>query len=115
MLEISHADIGDDVVVVTLNGSILRGAESEEIERIVAELLQQGRRKIIFDLSSVRRLDSVGIGRFICSFNEVERAGGRLAMAGATGHVRDVFHVTRLDTIMRFHSDVPAARAAIVG
>ena len=37
------------------------------------------------------------------------KIGGKMRLAGATGAVRDSFHVTRLDTVFSFYASVDAA------
>ncbi len=112
-LEIQHREIDGGIVVITVAGRIMLGDESTRIESLVAELLAQGHRKIVFDLAGVTHIDSTGIGRFIASLNKVFQAGGTMHMAAATGAVRDSFHVTRLDTVFKFFPDVESACAAL--
>ena len=88
------------------------GPEGQEVERAVADLLGQGYRRIILDLSGITHIDSTGIGRCIASLNRIMQAGAKLHMAGATGSVRESFRVTRLDRVFKFFIDVPAAEAA---
>jgi len=90
----------------------MRGPEGERIEAVLNDLLVDGRRRIIFDLAGVKRIDSTGIGRFIYSLNKVEETGGKMWMAGAQGYVRECFRVTRLDTIFQFCETVDEALAA---
>jgi len=87
----------------------MRGPESAQIESLTAGLLERGYRRLIFDLSAVKRIDSTGIGRFISALNSVQQAGADLRMASGPGYVRDCFRVTRLDTIFRFYPDVETA------
>ncbi|MCE5310530.1 MAG: STAS domain-containing protein [Acidobacteriales bacterium] len=112
-LEIQHREIDGGIVVITVAGRIMLGDESTRIESLVAELLAQGHRKIVFDLAGVTHIDSTGIGRFIASLNKVFQAGGKMHMAAATGAVRDSFHVTRLDTVFKFFPDLESACAAL--
>ncbi len=112
-LRIETAELGPEIVIVKLAGSVMRGPESQEIETLVPRLLGEGRRGIVFDLSEVKRIDSTGIGRFIFSLNKVSAAGARMAMAGAEGYVRDVFRVTRLDTVFRFYPTAHDAAEAL--
>jgi anti-sigma B factor antagonist len=112
-LRIETAELEPGIVVIKLAGSVMRGPESKEIESLVPQFLAAGRRNVIFDLSEVKRLDSTGIGRFIFSLNKVSAAGDRLAMAGAEGYVRDVFRVTRLDTVFRFYPTAQSAAEAL--
>lgn len=85
------------------------GAESAGIQTLVEELIKQGRRNLIFDLSGVTHIDSTGIGRFIDGFNRIHEIGGTLRMAASSGTVRDSFRVTRLDTIFPFYESVAKA------
>ncbi len=109
VMEISHKDAAPGVAVVTLAGRIMMGSQSEEIVTLVEELLRQGKRIIVFDLSGVTSIDSTGIGRFISSFNKIAAAGGEMRMAGATGHLFDAFHVSLLDTVFPFYESVEEA------
>lgn len=104
---------GPDTAVVVVSGRVMLGPQSQQIETEVRSLLEEGRRKIIFDLSGVTHIDSTGIGRFIAALNAAMRAGGKLAIAGAGGQVREGFRLTRLDTIFPFFETVDAARAAL--
>jgi anti-sigma B factor antagonist len=108
-LLIEHRDVKPGVVVIALAGRVMLGAESVQIETLVQELLKQGRRHFIFDLSGVTHIDSTGIGRFISGLNMTLREGGSLRMAGAAGQVRDSFRVTRLDTVFKFYPDAESA------
>lgn len=108
---IGRQDLGGDAVAVELSGRILMGPESEAIETLTADLLKEGKRTIVFDLSGVTGLDSTGIGRFIASYNQVAAAGGEVRMAGASQRLLHVFHINRLDTVFSFYPTVPEAAA----
>jgi anti-sigma B factor antagonist len=112
-LEIQQHETEAGIVIIAVAGRIMLGDESTRIETLVAELLKQGRRKLVFDLAGVTHIDSTGIGRFIASLNRVFQAGGKMHMAAATHTVRDSFHVTRLDTVFKFFPDVESACAAL--
>lgn len=108
-MEIRHYEIAPGTVVVQIAGNVMMGSESEQITTLVSDLLREGKRTIIFDISGVTRIDSTGIGRFISSYNQVAAAGGEMRMAGAPGFVFRAFHVSRLDTVFRFYSTVDEA------
>jgi len=109
MLEITHSEIAPDTAVIGLTGKVMMGADSEPIVNLVDRFLAEGKRTIIFDLTGVTRMDSTGVGRFIYSFNRIANAGGTMRMAGATGHIFDIFHVSLLDTVIPFFESVEAA------
>ena len=112
MLEITHSEIGPGTAVVTLTGKVMMGADSEPIVTLVDRFLAEGKRVVIFDVSGVTRMDSTGVGRFIYSFNRITNAGATMRMAGATGHIFDIFHVSLLDTVIPFFPSLEAAESA---
>jgi stage II sporulation protein AA (anti-sigma F factor antagonist) len=109
MLEITHSELAPETAVISLTGKVMMGADSEPIATLVDKFLSDGKRVIIFDLSGVTRMDSTGVGRFIYSFNRIGNAGGSMRMAGATGHIFDIFHVSLLDTVIPFFPTLEAA------
>ena|SRR5437016_2879904 len=111
MLEITHTEIPPDTVVVKLNGKVMMGVDSEPIATLVDGCLAAGKKRIIFDVSGVTRMDSTGVGRFIYSFNKISAAGGVMRMAGATGHIFNIFHVSLLDTVIPFFGSLEEAQA----
>jgi anti-anti-sigma factor len=112
LMEINHRETAPGVVVIALSGRVMLGTESEQIVTLVKGLLCHGTSTIIFDLAGVRSLDSTGIGRFIASYNVIVASGGKMRMAGATGHVLDVFRVARLDLVFPFYATVEGAASA---
>ena len=108
-MRISHRETDSGVTVIEVTGRVMLGDASQRIETVLDELLAEGKRNFVFELSGVRYMDSTGIGRFIAALNKVMQAGGKLRMAGATGVVREGFRVTRLDTVFQFYPDVDSA------
>ena len=108
-LEIVQKEIAPDTVAISLSGKLMMGPAGEEIPGMVEQLLKQGKRNIIFDLSGITVIDSTGIGRFIASYNKITAAGGEMRMAGATGHLLHSFKVSLLDQVFPFYPTVEDA------
>jgi anti-sigma B factor antagonist len=99
-LSIRHQETDSTSAVVILNGRLLLGAPCQELERMIADLLGGGCRQITFDIAGLSHIDSTGIGRFIDAYSKLRAAGGTMHIKGAMGAVRDMFRVTRLDTVL---------------
>jgi anti-anti-sigma factor len=112
-LNIEHRELAPAAALVSLSGRLMLGPEGQELERLVAVLIEKGYRKFVFDMSGVSHIDSTGIGRCIASLNKIMQAGGKLHMAAAAGQVREGFRVTRLDRVFRFFEDVGGAQSAL--
>jgi anti-anti-sigma factor len=111
MLEITHTETAPGTVVIKLTGKVMMGADSEPIVSLVDSSIATGKKIVIFDVSGVTRMDSTGVGRFIYSFNKLSGAGATMRMAGATGHIFDIFHVSLLDTVIPFFPTLEEAQA----
>jgi len=111
-MTICQQNLGEGVVAVILSGRVILGTISEQIVTVTERLLREGNRTIIFDLSGVTGIDSTGIGRFISSYDKIVAVRGQMRMAGATGHLFDVFHVSQLDRVFPFYATLADAVAA---
>lgn len=108
-LNIEHSEPDAETSVIRLAGKLLLGSGCLELEALINAQLEAGRRHLIFDLSRVSHIDSTGMGRFIDAYNRMQDSGGKIGLAGASGSVRDMFHVTRLDTVFSFYDTVSDA------
>jgi anti-sigma B factor antagonist len=108
-LAVEKQDVNGSTSIITLRGKLMLGPDAAQLESLVPELVKNGRKNLVFDLSGVTHIDSTGIGRFIDAYSRLLPVGGQVRMAGATGAVRDSFRVTRLDTVFKFYPTVEAA------
>jgi anti-anti-sigma factor len=108
-LTISHQGLTENVAVVSLSGRATLGSLSEELVTVTERFLKEGRRIIILDLAGVTAIDSTGIGLVISTYNKIIGAQGQIRIAGAAGHLLDVFHVSRLDTVFPLYTTVEDA------
>jgi anti-anti-sigma factor len=99
---IEHKEQSPQTALITVNGRLLLGPGCQEMERTITDLLERGYLNLTFDVGGVTHIDSTGMGRFIDAYNRLQPIGGTVHVVGAKGPVRDMFHVTRLDTIFRF-------------
>jgi anti-sigma B factor antagonist len=109
LLQIETKRIAPDITLLELVGKISLGRESQRIETLVQDLLRQNERKIIFDVSRVDHMDSTGIGVLAYCFGTLNRCGGELRVAGASGKVLHLLQITHLDHVLPLVSSVEAA------
>ena len=113
-LSIEHKQVAPATRVVAISGNLLLGPGCLELEALVPQLMADGARNLVFDLSKMTRIDSTGIGRFIDTYGRLRQSGGQMRMAGAEGTVRDAFRLTRLDTVFSFYPTVEEACAGLL-
>jgi anti-anti-sigma factor len=92
---------GDRTAVQFAPRTSLTDANVEELARELTGLVDgRDRPNLAFDLAGVEFLGSVGLSQFIGLNRKVRAAGGRLKLVNLKPAVRQVFAVTRLDTIL---------------
>ena len=98
-----------DVTVVELTGHLNLGNELMSLEAAVKRLIQDGARKLVIDVTKLEYIDSAGIGMLVGCNGQMDRAGGKMRVAGADGAVSKAFGVVHMDRIMALDADVDSA------
>ena len=111
LLRIETRRVEPDIMVLEFTGKITMGPGSKSTEEAVLELLRHNETKFIFDLSAVEYVDSMGMGSIAYCFAKVMRAEGGFRVAGTSDRVRQLFKITRMDTVLSFYPTVAAACA----
>lgn len=94
-LAVSHRDAGHGVCVVTPAGEIDL-ATAPRLKSSLVVLLEEGFNHFVLDLSTVRYLDSTGLG-ILVGFARRLPDGGRVVLAQAPGSVVSLLELTGLD------------------
>jgi anti-sigma B factor antagonist len=94
-----------DVTVVDVSGRITLGEGSSALRDVLRELITQGDKKILLNLSDVSYIDSSGIGELVSGFTSVSNAGGTLKLLGLTKRVKDLLQITKLYTVFDVHEE----------
>ena len=111
ILTIDRKQIPPDIAVLEMNGRIVLGNTSRDVELKLAEVIAAQMKKIIFDVSGITMLDSTGIGILVVCQGKIGKSGGKLHIAGASGLVEDILKVTNVDKILHMFPTVNEAAA----
>ena len=95
-----------DVTVVELTGHLNLGNELMSLEAAVRRLIAEGARKLVIDVTKLDYIDSAGIGMLVGCNGQIDRAGGKMRVAGAQGTVARAFEVVHMDRITSLDPDV---------
>jgi len=108
-IETKQLDSG--IAVVTVSGRLVLGREEERLEAVTGELLKEGQKKFVFDISALDYADSSGIGTLVACLTHIKKAGGDLRMAGANARMLRLFQMTGVESLMSLYPNVTAAAA----
>jgi anti-anti-sigma factor len=108
-LPLQVAEEDGRVVVRFPAGTTLSEANAEEFARELLALAEgKSHLHLLVDLGGVAMLTSMILAKFIALNGKVRASGGRLTLSNPTPIVRQVFRVTRLDTILEVANPIPA-------
>jgi anti-sigma B factor antagonist len=77
---------GDTIVAATL----------PELRLTMRDIVGEGVRDLVIDLSGIRMVDSSGIGLLIATYNSMRKLGGRLAVVNASNELLELFRSMRM-------------------
>ena len=97
------------MTVVELTGHLNLGNELMTVEAAVKRAIDEGARKLVIDVTKLEYIDSAGIGMLVACNGQIERAGGKMRVAGAQGTVAKAFEVVHMDRITSLDADLDAA------
>lgn len=106
----------DGVVIFKPAGRMtMDGSGSEELlKNGIDRALREGHRRFVVDGADVTYIDSAGIGEMARAYTRVVASGGRLVFAVPDGHhIRNRFHLTKLDQQLTSYATVDEAIRAL--
>jgi len=111
MTEIKLAvDRRDGVAVIHTDGYI-NNQGGEEIARLAYQLLDEGYKKLLLNLSQTKIVNSIGISILIEVIEKMIEIEGRLAFCNLTPTIDKTFHIMGLSQYTTIYPDEAAALA----
>ncbi|GIV24679.1 MAG: hypothetical protein KatS3mg026_0371 [Bacteroidia bacterium] len=98
-----------NVLIFRLEGSLMGDTTQQQFKETLLRLLEAGQKNFILDMSAVRNVNSSGLGSLITLFSRTRSAGGEFILASLPANVRNLLHITRLDTVFTIKESVAEA------
>jgi anti-anti-sigma factor len=106
-------ELSPGITAISFTGRLVLGNRLSDVEHAIREKIKQGSRKLVLDFSGLNFMDSAGIGVLAMWFGLMEREGGKLAVAGASGPVKQSLELTHLNRLVGNYPDVESAHSAL--
>jgi len=108
-LNILNKQLGD-VSVVALKGRIVLGEGSSALRERVKNLVTDGKKKIVLNMTNVTYIDSAGLGALVAAHISAKKQGAALHLSDLGNKFHEVLLLTRLLTVF----DVYATEAEAI-
>ena len=93
-----NTSINDGQVIVTLSGSMYVEEAAILREKLIA-FMESGHKEFIIKLNQVDYIDSSGLGVFVAIQKRALQIKGGITLVGASGIVKELFELTRLNKV----------------
>jgi anti-sigma B factor antagonist len=110
-MEIHTRKLGD-VHILDISGRIILGEATQAIRYTISDLLSNGGKKIILNLTDVHYIDSSGIGELVRTYTTVTNEGKQLKLLNLTKKIRELLVITKLLTVFQAFESEQAAIAS---
>ncbi len=98
------------LVVMFRQAQILDAVTIERMSARLRDLIEGAEAdRTVCDFSRVTYLSSSALGMLIGLQRRITQKGGQLKLSGVSDEIREVFEITKLDTVFDIYKDVPAA------
>jgi len=92
-----------DVVIVDLDGKLTMGLGDQILRDTIDELLAEGWKKVVLNLSKVTFMDSAGVGELVAGLRTAASFEARLKLVNASQRAHSTLYVARLLPIFEIH------------
>jgi anti-sigma B factor antagonist len=108
-----HVEIrkASDVVIVDLSGKLTIGLGDQILRETLDELLAEGWKKILLNLSGVSFMDSAGVGELVSGLRTAKRLGSALKLLSISERVQSTLFISKLLPIFEIYESEAAALA----
>ena len=89
----------DDIVKISIEEERMDAHNSGDLKEQMLQLFDEGKCNLMIDLSSVRFIDSSGLGALVSGFKNASAREGSLKLCCLQPQVRSMFELTRLHRV----------------
>lgn len=99
-------------VIIELKGNVMGGPDAVNLNEKLHELIDEGKKNVVVNLSKVKFMNSSGLGMLIGGLTTLRKAGGDLRIANASDKIESLLMVTKLITVFKHFRSVDEAVAS---
>jgi anti-sigma B factor antagonist len=99
----------DGVSVVTLDGRIVLGEESNSLREKLKSMLAEGKKKIVLNMVNIKYIDSSGLGTLVAAHVSAKTQGASVRLCNLGKKFHEVMQITKLLTIFDVYDTEAAA------
>jgi anti-sigma B factor antagonist len=95
-VKVTSRKITDTLAVVEIEDKLMTEEHIKMLQVAVKDILEDGVKNIVIDLSKIKRINSSGLGSLISLYTAAHNKGGTLKIGGYNEFVKNVLNITKL-------------------
>lgn len=103
----------DTVPVISLKGDLMDKNQAAGLLAEIDEMIASGTHTFIISLEELRHLNSSGLNVLISVLTKARKAGGEVAIANLSSKVKELFLITKLNSVFSVATSVEEAKDLI--
>jgi len=103
-----------EVKIITLSGR-LDVNTSPGVQKQLQALMDKGEKRLVFDLSGLTYISSVGLGLLIIVAKKMQTIDGKLALATLNDHIHEIFKIAGFTRVFSIYPTRDEAVAYCAG
>ncbi len=101
-VDIRHVD---DVIIVDLEGRMVAGSGARLLRDVMNQLVAEGWKRILLNLSGVSWIDSAGIGELVASLKMAKRFGVTVKLLRIGDRVKHVLSISQILPLLEVYEN----------
>ena len=110
-LKMTNSEV-NGTFVVTLDGRIVLGEESKSLRENLKNLIAQGKKHIVLNMSDITYIDSTGLGTLVAAHVSAKSQGASLKLSNLGRKFQELLQITKLLTVFEVCNTEAAAVAS---
>ena len=79
------------------------------LKEFISQIVNEGKTKVIIDLSQTKFIDSSGCGALVASLRSLLKNKGDMKISGPSPQAKSLFELTRLHRVFEIYDDLDSA------
>jgi anti-sigma B factor antagonist len=102
----------DDIVVIDLQGKLVSGIGDEILREALREVMADGWKKVVLNLSGVSAIDSSGVGELVAGLRTAKNVNAQLKATQLGGRVQHVLGLAQILPLLNVYPTEEEALAS---
>lgn len=104
-----NSELKEGVLIIFLEGNLLGENTNAPVMELIKQNLEAGNKKVLFNLSAMKFINSTGLGMLMTALSKTRNAGGELALCSLPDQMKKLLQMTKLESVFPVHGDESSA------